>query len=115
MPELRLVLNVHVEAGDYSSALEAAKPVVERVQRSARVRECRVRPYPKFDEQFSVWMELDAEAPASAFANLASDLATQWEEGGDEIDRFLIWDIRSHGDPTLPGLRWMHLNLFIAS
>ena len=114
MPEPRLVLNAHVEAADYSSALEAAKPVVERIQRSARIRECRVRPYPKFDQRFSVWMELDAEDPATAFDVLASDLATQWDEGGDETDRFRIWDIRNHTAATLPGLRWMHLNLFVS-
>ena len=114
MPETRLVLNAHVEAGDYSSALEAAKPVVEWVQRSARVHECRIRPYPKFDDRFSVWMELEAEDPAAAFANLSSDLATQWDEGGGDIDRFRIWDSRNHAPSALPGVRWMHLNLFVS-
>lgn len=114
MPEHRLILNAHVAAGNYVAAFEAAKPVVERIQNSARIRECRVRPYPKFDERFSVWMELDADHPSAAFDKLAIDLATQWDDGGDEINRFRIWDIRNHTAATLPGLRWMHLNLFVS-
>lgn len=114
MPEPRLILNAHVQAGDYAAALEAAKSVVARVQSFARIRECRARPYPKFDERFSVWMQLEADDPATTFDNLASDLATQWDEGGDGADRFRIWDIRNHTAAALPGLRWMHLNLFVS-
>jgi len=113
VPEQRLILNVHVEAIDYAAALEAAKPVLDRVQGFARIRECRVRPYPKFDSQFSVWLDMDADDPTAAFDRLATDLATQWDQGGDGIDRFRIWDYRRHVGAALPGLRWMHLNLFV--
>lgn len=114
MSDQRLILNAHVEAADYAAALEAAKPVLERVQAVARIRECRLRPYPKFEDRFSVWMELDADNPEAAFESLAADLATQWDAGGDDLDRFRIWDIRNHGPVTLPSLRWMHLNLFVS-
>ncbi|GAA0621602.1 hypothetical protein GCM10009422_16720 [Brevundimonas kwangchunensis] len=77
MAEHRLLLNAHVAASDYVAALEAAKPVVERVQNSARIRECRVHPYSKFDERFSLWMDLKADDPSAAFDKLATDLATQ--------------------------------------
>lgn len=115
MPEQCLILNAHVAAGRYEAALEAAKPLLDRVQGIATVRECRIRPYPKFDDQFSVWMELEADDPAAAFKALAADLATQWDEGGDDIDRFRIWDVRNHAHSALPGLRWMHLNLFVSN
>lgn len=67
MPEQRLILHVHVEAIDQAAALEAAKPVLHRIQGFARIRECRVRACPKFDAQFNVWLDMDADDPTAAF------------------------------------------------
>jgi hypothetical protein len=36
-PSARLILNVHVEAIDQAAALEAAKPVLHRIQGFARI------------------------------------------------------------------------------
>ena len=110
----RLFLQAYVAADDYPQAFEAAEALIDRIGPDVAVRECRVRPYHKFEHQYGVWLELDAADRDAAFDRLLADLAEGWRPEGDETERFAIWDPRLHGSAILPALRWLHLNVHAA-
>ena len=109
--EWRLFLQAYVAAAGYREAFEAASALIGRIGATATVRECRVRPYAKFEDQYGVWLDLDAPAAEAAFDTLFAELARGWRIEGDGPERFAIWDHRRSGPAVLPTLRWLHLGL----
>ena len=110
--EWRLFLQAYVGAGAYGEAFAVARDLIGRIAPTAMVAECRVRPYPKFEDQYGVWLDLRADDPSAAFEALQSDLAPGWSVEAVDGERFAIWDRRQHGPAPLPSLRWLHLNLY---
>ncbi|SFS81491.1 hypothetical protein SAMN05192570_2756 [Brevundimonas viscosa] len=111
----RLFLQAYVAADGYPQTLQSAESLIRRIGSVAAVRECRVRPYNKFEDQYGVWLDLDAARPAAAFEALLADLAQGWRAEGEGGERFAVWDGRLHGAAFLPALRWLHLNLHPAA
>ncbi len=109
--EWQLFLQTYVAADGYGEAFAIAGDLIGRIAPIATVAECRVRPYPKFEDQYGVWLDLRADDPPAAFDALFADLADGWMAEGDPAERFAVWDRRRHGPAALPALRWLHLNL----
>ena len=55
-----LGLRVYIESADISSALAVASDLTSQLMGIAPVRECRVYPYPKFENHFGIWLEIPA-------------------------------------------------------
>lgn len=113
MDDRKLGLRVYATAVDYLAAFALAGRLIAQVSTIAPVRECRVYPYPKFDDHFGLWLEFDAPDQGAAFDSLAAMLAPDWHGKGGPEPRSLIWDQGTLGGAAIaPEATWMHLELW---
>lgn len=107
-----MFLQAYVRADDYAAAIRAAERLIELTTPLARTADCHVSPYYKFEDQYGVWLSLEAPDKPLAWLALQTTLATGWHVGGDETDRHAVWDVRSDGPGPIPEARWLNLELY---
>lgn len=107
-----MFLQAYVRADDYDQAFGVARDLIAVVGREARITQCRVNPYYKFEDQYGVMLVLEAGDMPTAWARLQTALAEPWHVGGDEIDRHAIWDVRMGSPCVVPATRWLNLELY---
>lgn len=113
MDHRRLGLRVYATASGYPIAFGLAERLIERLSPLVTVRECRVYPYPKFEDCFGLWLELSGPDQVAAFDRASGILAPQWVVDSESDDRSAIWDQAADGGvAALPEAIWMHLELW---
>ncbi len=113
MDHRKLGLRVYVTAADYPAAFRLAERLIAALAPIATVRECRVYPYWKFEDQFGLWLELASPDQAATFETVKALAAPGWEAAGGPDDRDEIWNLGAHGgEAILAEATWMHLNLW---
>jgi len=113
MDHRKLGLRVYATAADYPAAFMLTERLIAALLLVAEVRECRVYPYWKFEDQFGLWLELASPDQSAAFEAVKALAAPAWEAAGGPEDRDEIWDRTTHGGAAiLAEATWMHLNLW---
>lgn len=114
MDHRKLGLRVYATATDWPTAFQLAERLIAVIGGPATVRECRVYPYWKFDDQYGLWLELASPDQNAAYDAVKTALAVPaWDSRDDPEDREGIWDRATHGgEAILPEATWMHLNLW---
>lgn len=113
MDHRKLGLRVYVTAADYPTAFRRAETLIAAIAPIATVRECRVYPYWKIEDQFGLWLELTSADQAAAFDAVKALTASAWERAGGPEDRDEVWNRSAHGgEAILAEATWMHLELW---
>ncbi|MGA0544330.1 hypothetical protein ACO2Q1_03550 [Brevundimonas sp. VNH65] len=112
MARWEMFLQAYVRADGYDRAFDVARDLIAVVAREARVTQCRVNPYYKFEDQYGVMLLLEADDMPAAWTRLQTNLAEPWHVGGDETDRHAIWDVRMGSPCVVSDARWLNLELF---
>ena len=77
MDHRKLGLRVYATAADYPTAFRLTETLIAALAPIATVRECRVYPYWKFEDQFGRWLELASPDQAAAFDAVKADVASR--------------------------------------
>lgn len=112
MTEWKMFLQAYVRADDYAAAFRVAERLIDLTAPLARTADCHVSPYDKFEDQYGVWLSLEAPDKPAAWLALQAALATGWHVGGDETDRHAVWDVRNDGPCPIAEARWLNLELY---
>lgn len=113
MDHRKLGLRVYATAADYPTAFRLTETLIAALAPIATVRECRVYPYWKFEDQFGLWLELSSPDQAAAFDAVKALAASTWERAGGPDDRDEVWNRSTHGgNAILAEATWMHLELW---
>lgn len=108
----KMFLQAYVLATDYDQAFAAARDLMSAVSPQARVAQCRINPYYKFEDQYGIMLILEADDMPAVWTRLQAALADDWSLGGDETDRHAIWDARWGSPCVASTARWLNLELY---
>ena len=112
MPQWKMFLQAYVVAETYEQAFPVAEKLIGAIRPLATIADCHVSPYYKFDDQYGVWLLLEADDAPEAWLALQATLASGWHVGGDETDRHALWDVRNDGPCPIADARWLNLELY---
>ena len=112
MTDWTMFLQAYVKADDYAAAFAVAEQLIVLTAPLATTVDCHVSPYYNFEDQYGVWLSLEAQDMVAAWQALQATLAIGWHIGGDETDRHAIWDVRMDGTSPVAAARWLNLELF---
>lgn len=112
MTEWIIFLQAYVRADDYAAAFRVAGRLIDLTKPLAMTADCHVSPYSKFEDQYGVWLSLEAPDKPAAWLDLQAVLATGWHVGGDKTDRYAVWDRRNDDSCPIAEARWLNLELY---
>ncbi|MBU3971063.1 MAG: hypothetical protein KKE42_01670 [Alphaproteobacteria bacterium] len=113
MDHRKLGLRIYATAATWSAAFGLAERLIEALAPLVSVRECRVYPYPKFEDQYGIWLELASADQSAAFEAVKALAAPSWQMIGGPDAREAIWNRSIEGGAAiLAEATWIHLDLW---